>query len=143
MAELDCVGLDDLMLSLDDVAQMPENVQTDMLLAGADVVCAAQRKKVKAYGIYDQQSAIHVADSIKVGKPKIRKGVRVVHVSPTGSRRRGKRMTRNTEILFVNEYGTKNQRARPAIRDANEESAQATTEAQMKVWDKYLQSKDL
>ena len=52
-------------------------------------------------------------------------------------------MTRNAEILFVNEYGKKRQKARPAVRDANEASAEATVTAQLAVYDKYLRSKDL
>ena len=143
MADLDCTGLDDLMLSMQEIAELPDDVQDEMLLAGANVVCEAQKKKVKAYGIYDGSSPVHVADKIKVGKPKEKKGARVVHVTPSGSRKRGKTTTRNTEILFVNEYGKKGQKARPAIRDANEECAQATTKAQAEVYDKFLKSKDL
>ena len=143
MAEFSCNGLDDLMLSLQEIAAIPEEVQDEMLRAGADVVAQAQREKVKAYGIYDGSSPKHVADSIKPGKVKLKKGQRIIYVSPTGSRRRGKTVTRNSEILFVNEYGRRGQKARPAVRDANEASAEATTAAQAEVYDKYLRSKDL
>ena len=143
MAEFSCNGLDGLMLSLQEIAAIPEDVQDEMLQAGADVVAQAQREKVKAYGIYDGSSPRHVADSIKPGKVKLKKGQRIIYVSPTGSRRRGKTVTRNSEILFVNEYGRRGQKARPAVRDANEASAEATTAAQAEVYDKYLRSKDL
>ena len=143
MAEFSCNGLDDLMLSLQEIAEIPEDVQDEMLLAGADVVAKAQQERVKAYGIYDGSSPKHVADSIKPGKVKLKKGQRIIYVSPTGSRRRGKTVTRNSEILFVNEYGRRGQKARPAVRDANEASAEATTAAQAEVYDKYLRSKDL
>ena len=143
MAEFSCNGLDDLMLSLQEIAAIPEEVQDEMLRAGAEVVAQAQREKVRAYGIYDGSSPKHVADSIKPGKVKLKKGQRIIYVSPTGSRRRGKTVTRNSEILFVNEYGRRGQKARPAVRDANEASAEATTVAQAEVYDKYLRSKDL
>ena len=143
MAEFSCNGLDDLMLSLQEIAAIPEEVQDEMLRAGAEVVAQAQREKVRAYGIYDGSSPKHVADSIKPGKVKLKKGQRIIYVSPTGSRRRGKTVTRNSEILFVNEYGRRGQKARPAVRDANEASAEATTAAQAEVYDKYLRSKDL
>ena len=143
MAEFSCNGLDDLMLSLQEIAAIPEEVQDEMLRAGAEVVAQAQREKVRAYGIYDCSSPRHVADSIKPGKVKLKKGQRIIYVSPTGSRRRGKTVTRNSEILFVNEYGRRGQKARPAVRDANEASAEATTAAQAEVYDKYLRSKDL
>lgn len=143
MAEFSCNGLDGLMLSLQEIAEIPENVQDEMLQAGAEVVAKAQREKVLAYGIYDGSSPKHVADTIKPGKVKLKKGQRIIYVSPTGSRRRGNTTTRNTEILFVNEYGKRGQKARPAIRDANEASAEATTAAQAAVHDKWLKSKDL
>ena len=143
MAEFSCNGLDGLMLSLQEIAAIPEEVQDEMLRAGAEVVAQAQREKVKAYGIYDGSSPRHVADSIKPGKVKLKKGQRIIYVSTTGSRRRGKTVTRNSEILFVNEYGRRGQKARPAVRDANEASAEATTAAQAEVYDKYLRSKDL
>ena len=143
MAEFSCNGLDGLMLSMQKLAEIPEDVQDEMLQAGAEVVAKAQREKVRAYGIYDGSSPEHVADSIKPGKVKLKKGQRIIYVSPTGSRRRGKTVTRNGEILFVNEYGRRGQKARPAVRDANEASAEATTAAQAEVYDKYLRSKDL
>ena len=143
MAELTCYGLDGLMLSLKEIEEIPAEVQDEMLLAGAEVVAQAQREKVKAYGIYDGSSPRHVADAIKPGKVKLKKGQRIIYVSPTGSRRRGKTVTRNAEILFVNEYGKKRQKARPAVRDANEASAEATVTAQLAIYNKYLRSKDL
>ena len=143
MAEFSCNGLDDLMLSLQEIAAIPEEVQDEMLRAGAEVVAQAQREKVKAYGIYDGSSPRHVADTIKPGRVKLKKGQRVIYVTPTGSRRRGKSVTRNAEILFVNEYGKRDQKARPAIRDANEACAEQMVSAQMAVYDKHLRSKDL
>ena len=143
MAEFSCNGLDDLMLSLQEIAAIPEEVQDKMLRAGAEVVAQAQREKVKAYGIYDGSSPRHVADTIKPGRVKLKKGQRVIYVTPTGSRRRGKSVTRNAEILFVNEYGKRGQKARPAIRDANEACAEQMVNAQMAVYDKHLRSKDL
>ena len=143
MAEFSCNGLDDLMLSLQEIAAIPEEVQEEMLRAGADVVAQAQREKVKAYGIYDGSSPRHVADTIKPGRVKLKKGQRVIYVTPAGSRRRGKTVTRNAEILFVNEYGKRGQKARPAIRDANEACAEQMVNAQMAVYEKHLRSKDL
>lgn len=143
MAEFSCNGLDGLMLSLKEIEEIPAEVQDEMLLAGAEVVAKAQREKVMDYGIYDGSSPKHVADSIKPGKVKLKKGQRFIYVSPTGSRRRGKTVTRNAEILFVNEYGKKRQKARPAVRDANEASAEATVTAQLAVYNKYLRSTDL
>lgn len=136
-------GLDEFSLSLKEAAELPNAVQDDMLEAGAAVVAKAQRDKVMAYGIYDRESTQHVADSIKPGKVKLKKGERVIYVSPTGKRKRGNTETRNAEILFVNEFGKKGQSARPAVHDANEASAEATTRAEFEVYDRWLKSKNL
>lgn len=153
MAEFKSEGLDALMISMQEIAEIPEDVVDEMLNAQADVVLEAQKRSILAHGIYDKENtARHVVDSMKKGKPKWRKKdqVRVIYITPAGSRRRGgkrrwsrPKATRNAEILFVNEYGRKDQQARPAIREANETSAQASTEAAFTIYDRWLESKDL
>ena len=153
MAEFSSFGLDELMLSLSEIAEIPEEVQDEILNAQADVTLEAQKNTVRAYGIYDEENTgTHVAESLKKCKVKLRKkdGTRVIYITPAGSRKRGGKRrwskvttTRNAEILFVNEYGKKGQKARPAIRDANEKSAGKATQAAMEVYDRWLKSKDL
>ena len=140
MAEIGFSGLDDLILSMEEIAQIPDEVQDAMLNAQADVVTAAQKAKARAYGVQDTGLVI---SSIKKGKPKRKKGVRVIYITPSGTRRRGKQTVRNAEIAFINEYGDRRQRARPFIRDANEACAEATTQAGFEVYDKWLKSKNL
>ena len=53
MAEIGFVGLDDLMLSMEEIAQIPDNVKDEMLDAQADVVVSAQRAKARAYGVQE------------------------------------------------------------------------------------------
>lgn len=146
MPEFKSFGLDELMLSLEEIAEIPAEVQDEILNAQADVTLKAQRESIIAHGIYDRENkGRHVADSLKKSKVKIRKKdqVRVINIAPAGSRRRGKTVTRNAEILFVNEYGRKDQEARPAIRDANEKSADKATLAALEVYDNFLKSKNL
>lgn len=144
MAEFGFKGLDELTLSLQEIAEIPEEIQDQMLNAQADVVVEAQRRKIRAYGIYDGSSPVHVANSVKKGRVKLRKGERVLYVSPTGTRTRGKgKKSRNAEIAFVNEFGKRGQKARPAIMDANEACAEETTQAGLRVYDEWLKSKNL
>ena len=146
MPEFKSFGLDELMLSLEEIAAIPVEVQDEMLNVQADVTLRAQRESILAHGIYDRDNkGRHVADSLKKSKVKIRKKdqVRVINITPAGSRRRGNTVTRNAEILFVNEYGRKDQKARPAIRDANEKSADRGTMAALEVYDNFLKSKNL
>ena len=136
MAEFDVSGLDDLMLSLQDVADLPETVQDAMLDAQADVVLQAQQSAAQAIADTGQ-----TARSLRKSKP--RKGVRSISITFAGSRKRGDTTTRNAEIAFVNEYGKKGVPARNFIRKANEQSAAASTQAAASVYDQYLQSKGL
>ena len=145
MATFNSIGIDDLVKSLAAVAEMPVEVQDEILNAGADELVPAQKAKIRQYGIYDtsNQETRHVADSIKKGKPKSNKGVRVIYVTASGSRRRGKTTTRNAEILFINEFGKRGQAPRPAIQDSTEEAANRVVQAETRVWDAYLKEKNL
>ena len=138
MAEFDVSGLDDLMLSLQDVADLPETVQDAMLDAQADVVLQAQQSAAQAIAYTGQ-----TARSLRKSRPRTRKGVRSISITFAGSRKRGDTTTRNAEIAFVNEYGKKGVPARNFIRKANEQSAAASTQAAASVYDQYLQSKGL
>ncbi len=138
MAEFDVSGLDALMLSLQDVADLPETVQDAMLDAQADVVLQAQQSAAQAIADTGQ-----TARSLRKSKPRTRKGVRSISITFAGSRKRGDTTTRNAEIAFVNEYGKKGVPSRNFIRKANEQSAAASTQAAASVYDQYLQSKGL
>lgn len=147
MAEFKVDGISQLMLDLADIAAMPAEVQDEMLNAQADVVVAAQEAKGRQMGVFDPTNTTgkHVVTSIKKTRVKVQRGgVRVIYVYPQGTRTRGRgKKTRNAEIAFVNEYGTRTQAGRPFIRQANEESAKRTTEAAAAVYDRFLQSKNL
>ena len=67
----------------------------------------------------------------------------MIYVTPTGTRKRGKTVTRNAEIAFLNEFGTKTIQARGFIRAANEKCADDYTAAQAAVYNRWLESKDL
>lgn len=143
MAEFVSQGLDSLMLDLQAVASLPEEVQDEILDAEADVVVDAQSRKILEMGIYDGSSPVHVANSIKKNKPKTRKGHRQIMIVSKGTRRRGEKTTRNAEILFVNEFGKRGQKARPAVATANDESAAETTAAGARVWNGFLEQHNL
>ena len=144
MAELNFHGLDEFMLDMQQIAEIPEDIQSEMLNAQADVALKAQRQSIEAYQIMDTGKTLA---SLKKGKIKRSKkdGTLSIYITPGGSRKRGKKptVTRNAEILFINEYGKKGKPGRPAIREANEKSAEATTKAGFEVYDRWLKSKDL
>lgn len=141
MAEFKAVGLDELALSLQEIAEIPEDIQDEMLRAQGDIVARAQRESAQRYGIQRTGTLIR---SIKAGKAKTDKhGNRVLYVTPVGSRVRGGKKTTNAEIAFLNEYGTRRQTARPFMRDANERSAEAATQAAADIYYRWQESRGL
>ena len=141
MAEFKAVGLDELALSLQEIAEIPEDIQDEMLRAQGNIVAQAQRESAQRYGIQRTGTLIR---SIKPGKVKLDKhGSRVLYVTPVGSRVRGRKKTTNAEIAFLNEYGTRGQRARPFMRDANERSAEAATQAAADIYYRWQDSRGL
>lgn len=141
MAEFRAVGLDELALSLQEIAEIPEDIQDEMLRAQGNIVAQAQRESAQRYGIQRTGTLIR---SIKPGKVKLDKhGSRVLYVTPVGSRVRGGKKTTNAEIAFLNEYGTRGQRARPFMRDANERSAEAATQAAADIYYRWQESRGL
>lgn len=145
MATFSADGIAGLTFSLEEVAKMPVELQDEMLNAGADVLIPAQKAKIRQYGIYDlsNRETRHVADSVGKSKPKVRKGSRVIYVTAKGARLRGEKKTRNAAILYINEFGKRNQKARPAIRDSTEEAAPRVEQAELEVWDKFLTKNNL
>lgn len=140
MASFEVHGLGELILSAEEVAQMGDDVADDILNAQADVVVAAQQAKARTYGVQDTGLVI---DSIAKGEVKKTKDGRAIYIYPRGSRTRNGKKTRNAEIAFVNEFGKKNQKARPFVRDATEQCAPKTEEVGAAVFDAYLKSKNL
>lgn len=147
MAEISFKGLDEFQLSMKEVAELPDEIIDEMLNAGADVAAEAQQKEA-AVVLKGAYATGKTALSIKKGRVKVKNGARVIYVTPTGTRKRGKRKitkTRNAEIGFVNEYGAPHRgiSPRPFIAVANEKSAAETTAAQAAVYNRWLESKDL
>lgn len=140
MPEISFSGLDSLELSMKEIAEIPDDVKDEMLQAQAAVVVPVMRARAQAYGLKDTGLMI---DSIKPGKPKKTKTGRALYVTPQGKRRRGQKDTRNTEIAFIGEYGTKKVRARPFMREAVEATAEQAEQASLQVYDRWLKSKNL
>lgn len=144
MAQLNHSGLADLELSLKEIAELPVSVHDEMLSVMAEATAEGQRQKARSYLVKDSGKTIK---SIKPGRIKTdRDGRRVVYVTVSGIRKRGKktiRKVRNAEIAFINEYGKKGQKARRFVRDGNEASAEAATNAAKEIYDRHLRSKNL
>lgn len=150
MAKVEFKGIDEIELSFKELAELPDELIDEMLNARADVVVEAQRAEARKLGkeyrnkrqTRDYSTGL-TARSIQKGKVKVKDGQRVLYITPVGSRKRGKTVTRNAEIAFFNELGTRTIQARHFLRKANEQSADAATAAEFEVYSRYLESKGL
>lgn len=144
MAQLEVDGLNGLLEDLEALAGLPDSVADGILEAEADVIVQAQREEIGRQwkGPYSEGIS---AGAVKKGKVKEGQAGRSITVSPQGSRKRGGKSVRNAEIAFINEYGVPGRgiAARPAIAAANAKAEEAAVEAGERVFNAYLDSKNL
>ncbi len=138
MAQLNFSGLDDLVLSFQEIEDIPDDVAEAMLQAEAEIVEQAQIAYGVQMGVYRTGETLA---SIRPGKMKRgRNGGRMIYVTPQGINDRGER---NAAVAFINEYGKRNQAPRPFIATANEAAAISAVDAAAKIYDEFLKSKNL
>lgn len=123
MATVTLAGFDGIDAMFRELGDIPFEVTSEAVLAMAEVGEAAVRSTGSAMGVHDPASDVHILDKITHTKPKQTDDGAVAYITFSGSRTRGKTKTRNAEIAFVNEYGKRNQQARPFIRQAAEQYA--------------------
>lgn len=158
MAKLSVNGLNDIMDDFTILTSLPESIANDMLNAGADVVVKAQREEIAKQWSGPYSTGIS-AKSVKKGRVKWAiGGGYIIYVFPHGTRRIGKKKIENAEIAFLNEYGVsgpgrgkshkrraepKRTLPRPAIRTANQNSLEKVFEVGTKIYNQFLDSKNL
>lgn len=144
MGSLKTDGIDALSLDLSELAYLPDRVVADMLQAEADVILSAQRAEIESQWKGPYSLGIS-AKSIRKGSVKKGKDGYSISIYPQGSRKRGKKTVRNAEIAFINEYGApkRNIRARPALKSAIARKEDEAAAAGEKVYQAYLDSKNL
>lgn len=137
MARFEVNGLHELMMDLDELAGVPTGVIDEMLVEGATVAKNAQAKHAASMlrGPYNKGA---VAAAGKLGKPGTTSDGRVIAITFEGTQHG----TRLAEIAFINEFGKRGQPARPFIRTANESCADQAVDAEERVYDAWLKSKN-
>nr|DAO08731.1 MAG TPA: virion morphogenesis protein [Caudoviricetes sp.] len=140
MANFSVNDLDGLMMDLKEIAELPDTVAEGMLDAEAKIVESAQVFTGMKMGVHRTGVTL---TSITHGRMKKGKdGGKVKYVYPQGTNAQGER---NATVAFVNEFGAPRRGipARPFIKLANEDAADAAVDAAAEVYDKYLKSKNL
>lgn len=129
MARLDLTGFDELTKAFDQISNVPESVQTKALTAMETIAADKIKASGEAFGVRDPESNVHVLDSIKMNKPKLTDTGGYADVTFSGTRTRHGKQTRQAEIAFINEYGKRNQQARPFVGEAMNKNADAIARA--------------
>lgn len=135
MAQFSINGLDDVMDLFESLADMPNEVIEEMLLAEGNVIAKEQRRAAEEMlrGKYYQGG---VANSVTVGKPVITYDGGEIEVAFKGTQH-GNRLA---EIAFVNQYGARGNPGRPFIDIANARGEEAAAEAAADIHEKWLDS---
>lgn len=135
MTRFEAEGLAKLESLFDNLAKMPDEVIDKMLNAEADIAVAAQKRTASSMlnGPYYKGA---VSGAVKKSKAKKTKSGRAINIDFHGEQHGNK----ISEIAFVNEFGKQGQEARPFIKTANEECADAAVDAAGAVYDEFINS---
>lgn len=144
MAYMEVDGADALLKDLEELARFPYETTGDILNAMADVIVPAQREEIQRQWNGPYSLGISAESIKKTGVKKELDGSSI-SIYPQGTRKRGKKRVRNGEIAFLNEFGVPGRgiAARPAIKTATAKAEETAVEAGAKVFDAYLDSKNL
>ena len=144
MGRLTVNGLDALSDDFAALARLPDSVVEGILEAEAGVILPAQRAEIEKQWTGPHSLGIS-SKSVKKGKVKKDRDGRSLSIYPQGTRKRGKKSTRNAEIAFINEYGAPGRHiaARPAIDAANKKKEKEAIDAGERVYNQFLDSRNL
>jgi hypothetical protein len=135
MAKIEITGLGETLISMQNIANIPDSVIREMMEAQADVVMEAQKRTASTMlrGPYYKGGVVGGID--KGNFKRLADGAE--HYVVFKGTQHGNRIA---EIAFINEYGKKNQPARPFIKTANEQAAGEATEAAAKILHNWQES---
>ena len=139
MARLEIEGMDELSAAFGRLADVPDSVKTETLDAMAAVAARAIKRQGEAMGVRDPESEVHILDKISSSKAKLTATGGTKDITFSGTRSRSGKRVRNAEIAFVNEYGKRNQPARPCIGRAMNENDEPIADAGGKVLGDWME----
>lgn len=169
MATFRAKGTDDLRLSMQEVAEIPDEVKYQMLEAGAQAAVSGQKRAIRAAGLVNTGKLVEsVRPFRKLYKDRYGDFIPSVVVYPYGAHHKytrrivtktykrsksGRTYTvggnvataTNNDVGFVLNFGSKRRGIKAAewMEKAVAQSAAAVEKAEFEVYDKWLTSKDL
>ena len=168
MATFNAKGIEGLSLSMQEFAEIPDDVVEEMLTEAGKVVVAAHRRSISTLGLVKSRKLLDSVSAISKAGSARNDWQRYVLVYPKGNHgtRNRRRVTKqysrskhgstytvggdtkivtNSEVGYVHEYGAPRRgiAAKHWMDQANEACASAVEQAELAVYDRWLKSKDL
>ena len=138
MAEFVFGGLDDLALSLREVAEISDAIQDQILEEQADALVGELQRRGEGYGVVPAGSK--GLRSIRKGKTKRGKdGAKQIIIKPRG--RSDRSGTAYSEVLFFRNYGTRNMPALPFWTDTVALSGRTLDRIAQDIFNQWIESK--
>ena len=128
MARIELNGFDDLCEAFNRISDIPDSITEEALEGMAKVAEEKIREQGESMGVRDPESDVHILDNLKRKKPEITPEGGYAVITFTGKRPRGQKGTRNAEIAFVNEYGSRKMKARPFVGTAMSKNERQITQ---------------
>ena len=144
MATFTCNEIDGFVVSMEEMAKLPDSVIKEMLQDGAEGIKEAHERAIRE--TFCQRSG-HLAGSPKVFLKRKGKGYYAL-IYPEGTHhtyhaKKGSGVATNAEVGFVHEFGGHGNAATGWMLNANEKSADATAQAEESAYNKWLDSLNL
>ncbi len=164
MATMETSDLEALALDLYELAQIPDDVVDNMLLAGGEIIAKGHQAELQSLGLVNTG---RLKGAVQIHKKMRTATQRYVLIYPYGthhtyharsgtytkmnwgrtggtrSKGGGDRAATNNDVGFVHELGGHGNRATQWMRVANEKHIDKAVEAEFRVYDQYLTSKGL
>ena len=161
MATMTTTGLEELALNMNELANIPQRVIDEMLMAGGEVIRTGHQTELRSQSLVDTGCLI---SAVQIHKKRHSVTEHYVLVYPYGMHhtynarsssytkmnwgRSGRTMSKggglkkatNNDVGFVHEFGGHGNRASQWMRIANEKYIEKAVDAEFKVYDQYLTS---
>lgn len=138
------VGLAELERDFGKISIIPDDTASEMLGASTNIMADETRYTAEAmlHGPYYKGV---IKKSVSVSKMKKSKGYRSMYVKFRGRVKDEKHPNGESiaRIAYINEYGKKNQPARPFIKEATYRGTDAAADAATVIYDEFLRKHNL
>lgn len=140
MAGLTIEGSEELERAFDKLSNVPKSVKEEILQQMGELLKGKVKQNGETMNVRDPESDVHVLDKLKLNSPTITDDGGSITITFDGTRRRGNKSTRNAAIAFINEYGRRDEDARPFVSTAVQQIQEKAVQRGLEVLDEWVKS---